>query len=97
MRHVIRAALLALALLAAQQVALAHAVSHFDATQSQEQGKSRLCDLHSAMGAVLGAVHAAPPPAWLEEAVSAQFSLSRTGEAGLAPPTPASRGPPTFP
>jgi hypothetical protein len=51
----LRAIVLAVALLAAQQNALAHAVWHAAAgSQTQDQDQSRLCDLHSALGAVLG-------------------------------------------
>jgi hypothetical protein len=52
----LRAIVLAVALLAAQQSALAHAVWHAGSASSQSQDKdqSRLCDLHSALGSVLG-------------------------------------------
>lgn len=61
--------LLVALLLAAQQSAIAHGVWHFaGAAKTQHSGSdgSRLCDQHSALGSVLGALgnaSAAPQPA----------------------------------
>ena len=56
----LRAIVLAVALLAAQQNALAHALWHAGGEHSQSQGhdedEGRLCDLHAALGSVLGAL-----------------------------------------
>jgi hypothetical protein len=59
----LRAIVLAVALLAAQHNALAHAVWHASAagsqSQDQDQDQSKLCDLHSALGSVLGVLDGA--------------------------------------
>jgi hypothetical protein len=89
----LRVLLLGLALLGAQQVALAHAVSHFDG-EPKDAGQQRLCELHSAMDAVLGAMDAAPLAAAPAEPGLPQYRAVAAGDPGLAAPTPASRGPP---
>ena len=88
-----RALVLAFVLLFAQQVALAHAIGHLDATPSQAE--TRLCDLHSTMGSVLGGVHAAPPPVAFADVSSCKCISAQAADASLAPPQPASRGPPS--
>lgn len=90
---VLRVLLLGLALLGAQQVALAHAVSHFDG-QPKQEGQQRLCELHAAMDAVLGAMDASCVVTVPEQTVPAQFRAATAGEPGLPAPTPHSRGPP---
>lgn len=95
MRGVIRAWVLAVVLACAQQVALAHAVSHFDG-EAKEAGQQRLCELHSAMDAVLGAMDTAALAARLEEPGISPVPSPLVGEAGRAAPTPRSRGPPAI-
>jgi hypothetical protein len=92
----LRAIVLAVALLAAQQNALAHAVWHAGTAGSQPQDKdqSRLCDLHSALGAVLGLLSgkAVVPAAVLPQTV---FFDARALPAPRFPAcSPLSRGPP---
>jgi hypothetical protein len=76
----LRAFLLAFALLFAQQVALAHAITH--------QGPA--CELHAAMGAASSAPHTAFSVDALPERPRAR--LLRL--ASLSAPTPSCRGPP---
>ena len=77
----IRALALAVVLLSAQQLALAHAVSHFDG-KPQDPGQQRLCELHSAMDAVLGAVDAPCVAALPEQPASPRFRAASAGEPG---------------
>src|SRR5688572_28530345 len=91
----LRAIVLAVALLAAQQNALAHAVWHAAAgSQSQDQDQSRLCDLHSALGAVLGVLSgkAATPPAC--DAQATPFHERALPARAFRPSSPLSRSPP---
>lgn len=83
---------LAAVLLAAQQVALEHPVVHATAAG----GKSPLCEQHTALGTVLGAVDCAAaheaPVALESAAVAAAPAAARDN----APPAPSSRGPPAL-
>jgi hypothetical protein len=91
----LRAIVLAVALLAAQQNALAHAVWHAAAgSQSQDQDQGRLCDLHSALGAVLGVLSgkAEAPPAAAPQVTA--FDASALPALRLRAAAPLSRGPP---
>jgi hypothetical protein len=97
---------LAAALLVAQQSALAHQIWHFAATPAQhaadsdpqdtDSGGKPLCELHAALGAVLGALgsaDAAPQfPAPQIDAVPAE-ALSAAPAVFVSP---SSRGPPTL-
>ena len=92
----LRAIVLAVALLAAQQNALAHAVWHAGgaSSQSQDKDQGKLCDLHSALGSVLGVLSgkAATPPACASQ-------VTPLDERALPAPrfrasSPLSRGPP---
>ena len=92
----LRAIVLAVALLAAQQNALAHAVWHAASagSQSQDKDQGRLCDLHSALGAVLGVLSgkAATPPACASPVTA--FDERALPPARSFPCSPLSRGPP---
>ena len=91
----LRAIVLAVALLAAQQNALAHAVWHAAAgSQSQDKDQGRLCDLHSALGAVLGVLSgkAATPPACVTQATP--FDERDLPAPRFRASSPLSRGPP---
>ena len=90
----LRAILFALSLLGAQQIALAHAIGHLDASQSQQDKDKRLCDLHSAMGSVLGALDTAPLCLSSESPDAPRFDVPAFDPPGLPSPSPASRGPP---
>jgi hypothetical protein len=91
----LRAIVLAVALLAAQHDALAHDVWHAAAgSQTQDQDQSRLCDLHSALGAVLGVLSgkAATPPACAAQATP--FDERALPAPRFRAASPLSRGPP---
>ena len=93
----LRAIVLAVALLAAQQNALAHAVWHAaPGSQTQDQDQSRLCDLHSALGAVLGVLSgkAATPPACATPATP--FDERVLPAPRFRALSPLSRGPPAL-
>lgn len=92
--------LLIAALLAAQQIALAHGVWHFAgaaAPQQSGQDEGALCDQHTALGNVLGALGnsavAQQPAALGACAVPAALHAS----AGAALIAPSSRDPPSLP
>lgn len=93
----LRAIVLAVALLAAQQNALAHAVWHAAAgSQTQDKDQGRLCDLHSALGAVLGVLtgKAAAPPALASR--STPFDERALPAPRFRACSPLSRGPPAL-
>jgi hypothetical protein len=93
----LRAIVLAVALLAAQQNALAHAVWHATAgSQTQDKDQGRLCDLHSALGAVLGVLtgKAATPPALAP--LSTPFDERALPAPRFRACSPLSRGPPAL-
>jgi hypothetical protein len=97
----------ALLLLCAQQGALTHEIWHFAKAgphaagfvgdhKGPESKKNRLCDLHSALGTVLGAVTgvvAAAPPA---AASQPSFIASESPAASVSLLAPPSRGPPAL-
>jgi hypothetical protein len=94
-------------LLLAQQGALTHEIWHVAKTgshsnwsvgepRSQDTKKNRLCDLHSALGTVLGAVTgvvAVAPPA---AAPPSSFIASESPAASVSLLAPPSRGPPAL-
>jgi hypothetical protein len=97
---------IAAALLVAQQSALAHQIWHFAAApaqhaagadpQGQDAGGKGLCDLHTALGAVLGALGCAgAAPDFKAPQVDAIPAAALT-LAALARLAPSSRGPPTL-
>jgi hypothetical protein len=87
-------------LLAAQQSAIAHGVWHFAGgakSQHSGSGGSTLCDQHSALGTVLGALGsaaAAPPPASQRAGAIASERHANAPAAALAA---SSRDPPALP
>ena len=87
--------LLALALLGAQQLALAHQIWHFG-KHGPQPVQERLCGQHEALGTVAGALDA-PAAAFAGEApteIAYLFvALPSAATPGLAP---SSRGPPTL-
>jgi len=96
----------ALLLLCAQQGALTHEIWHFVKAgphasfvgdhKGSESKKNRLCDLHSALGTVLGAVTgvvAVAPPA---TAPQSSFIASESPAASVSLLAPPSRGPPAL-
>ena len=87
--------ILALALLCAQQAALAHQVWHAS-KQSAPSPQEQLCDQHQALDTVAGAVDApvAALDAWAPAAPT--FSLDATAPVATPAPAPSSRGPPAF-
>jgi hypothetical protein len=98
--------LLVAALLAAQQSALAHQIWHLAASthaaveagvpgQPPAQSRTdRLCDFHSALSTVLGAVSAAATLALASAPLEIPFSVRALPALAVAAPAPASRGPP---
>lgn len=94
----LRAIVFAVALLAAQQNALAHALWHAGAagSQSQDQDQGRLCDLHSALGSVLGALSGAAPVAATGEFHPFAFDERALPARAFRPSSPLSRGPPAL-
>ena len=93
----LRALVLALALLAAQQQALAHALWHAanPASQSQDEGQARLCDVHSALGSVLGGASSGTPPALAVDPHATSFAAPSIAAPRFSSCSPLSRGPPT--
>ena len=91
----LRVLLLAFALLAAQQSALAHDVWH-GAGAAKSPQQDNLCKLHDALGTVAGALDAlpaAPPLVVLEDET---FPFTARAAPCLRPALPASRGPPSL-
>jgi len=93
----------ALLLLCAQQGAITHEIWHAAATshtQSEQKApdsnKNRLCDLHSALGTVLGAVATIASPAPLDSCTAFSFLASESPAASVSLLAPPSRGPPAF-
>ena len=99
-------ALLIFALLLAQQAALVHQLWHASlgvrqvnatAVCNERSGSAPqevLCDLHSALGTVLGALAGAAIAATPVIVPDTGFAVTRTSVASLAAPVPASRDPP---
>jgi hypothetical protein len=89
----LRVLLLAVALLAAQQSALAHDVWHA-AGAAQGQQQNNLCKLHDALGTVAGALDASPtavPLCTLQESGYVLFDAVAPERAAVVP---SSRDPP---
>lgn len=92
----LRVLLFALALLAAQQSALAHDVWHAaGAGQSQQQDK--LCPLHDALGTVVGALDAPLAAPLLLKLETRKPAFEPGNGLFLDAPLPSSRGPPARP
>jgi len=98
--------LLVMALLLAQQTALAHQLWHAafgvpqatatvaDNEPSGSAFQEGLCDRHSALGTVLGALTGAAALSLAAVPPETQFTAPRLPAASLAAPAPASRDPP---
>jgi hypothetical protein len=92
--RVVRALVISLALLAAQHSALAHQFWHSAAQSSlltaadegQDHGNSLLCELHAALGTVLGGLNGM-------QVATLLCDLSGTAFAALACPAPCVPGP----
>jgi hypothetical protein len=87
--------LLALALLSAQQVALAHQIWHIGDHGSQPSQR-QLCDQHDALGTVVGALDAPIPLLAADATVCASFQSLAPCSASRPGLAPSSRGPPTL-
>jgi hypothetical protein len=97
---------IAAALLVAQQSALAHEIWHFAAApaqhaagadpQGQVAGGKGLCDLHTALGAVLGALGSADATPVFAAPGADPVPATVLSPAPAAPLVPSSRGPPTL-
>jgi hypothetical protein len=103
LRNAVVQVVFALLLLCAQQGAITHEIWHA-ATNSHAQSeqkapdsnKNRLCDLHSALGTVLGAVATIASPAPLDSCTEFSFLASESPAASVSLLAPASRGPPAL-
>ena len=91
----LRTLLIAVALLAAQQSALAHGVWHA-AGAAQGQQQDNLCKLHDALGTVAGALDALPPAASLHTLREEVFVFTARHAPWLRLALPSSRGPPAL-
>ena len=99
--------LLVIALLLAQQAALAHQIGHLAAGSphsvasvpagdpSDKSQRDRLCDLHSSLGTVLGALSGALALSFHGAPHDIQFADPSTPAISIAAPVPASRDPPS--
>jgi len=87
--------LIALALLAAQQTALAHQIWHLGKQDSQP-GQSQLCEQHHALATVAGALDCGSSDAPLHAPDVIVHSLIELPAAVLPPLAPLSRGPPSL-
>src|SRR3954468_16676477 len=95
---------LAVALLCAQQSALAHQIWHFASkagvpqaaapAQSDRQGTDPLCNQHAALGDVVGALSGKVPLVRASEALRGRLIPSQAQTASIAGLAPSSRGPP---
>jgi hypothetical protein len=96
--------LLVVALLIAQQSALAHSIWHIGAAgqhgvasqpaDSQGARNDRLCDLHTALATVLGVLNARTGISQFGDIAHPGFIVSDTASAIVFAPPPSSRGPP---
>jgi len=99
-------ALLILALLVAQQAALAHQLWHAgfgvrqvtatvaDSERSGSSTQESLCDLHSALGTVLGALSGSTTAPAAVVVPETGFAARQAPVASLSAPLPSSRDPP---
>jgi hypothetical protein len=97
---------IAAALLVAQQSAFAHQIWHFAAAPAQqaagsepqdtESGGKPLCDLHTALGTVLGALGSADTAPQFTAPQADAVPAAAPAQAPAAPVSPSSRGPPTL-
>lgn len=100
---------IAAALLVAQQSALAHPIWHFASAPAQfaagfepgdaqdtGAGGKRLCDLHAALGAVLGALGSADTALEFTAPQADAVPAAALSATPAAPVPPSSRGPPTL-
>jgi hypothetical protein len=92
----LRVLLLALALLGAQQSALAHDVWH-GAGAAKSQQQDNLCKLHDALGTVAGALDALPPRTPLCTLDASPFVFVDIAPPNSVAPVPSSRDPPALP
>lgn len=88
---------IALALVAAQHVALAHQVWHGAGKLDKGTQNSPLCDQHAALGTVLGALSGFHTPTLLAGAAPLHFAVAHSPAGDLPALHPASRGPPCVP
>jgi hypothetical protein len=105
-RNAVVQVVFALLLLCAQQGALTHEIWHFAKAGPQagfvgdhkgsESKKNRLCDLHSALGTVLGAVATIASPAPLDSCTEFSFLAAASRAASVSLLAPFSRGPPAL-
>ncbi len=108
-RNAVVQVVFALLLLCAQQGAVTHEIWHVAKGDAQAQwsatgqqshdskkNQNRLCDLHSALGTVLGAVATLAAPAPLEPCTAFSFLAAASRAASVSLLAPFSRGPPAL-
>jgi hypothetical protein len=97
--------LLVAAFLVAQAAGVAHQAWHdavsftpagSEAADGKAPSKNLLCDFHSALAAVLGAIHGHAPAIDTAASLQTAFVAADVPAARLSPPTPKSRAPPTL-
>jgi hypothetical protein len=93
-RQIIARVFLVVAVLLAQQLALAHDFWHATAQAQKAPKGDKLCDLHDLLGTVLGAVAGAGAEHQLLPLKDAGFIVAANAGADAGPLSPQSRGPP---
>lgn len=98
--------LLILAFLVAQSAGVAHqawhdvgglaAAAESDAVDSKAPNKNLLCDFHTALASVLGAIHGCPPTIAAVAPLQIAFIAADVPAARLSPLAPRSRAPPAL-
>src|SRR5437879_3505356 len=107
LRNAVVQVVFALLLLCAQQGAITHEIWHFANAsphaagfagdhKAPESKKNQLCDLHSALGTVLGAVATIASPAPLDSCTEFSFLAAASRAASVSLLAPFSRGPPAL-
>lgn len=87
--------LLALSLLCAQQLALAHQVWHLG-DKSGQPAQKQLCDKHEALGTVAGALHGSAVTQVADAPAGFVVSCACVPAASTPGSIPSSRGPPSL-
>ncbi|HEV8097077.1 MAG TPA: hypothetical protein VGP71_15210 [Burkholderiales bacterium] len=94
LRHATRL-LIAIALLVAQQTAVAHQIWHLG-KQDSKPAQSQLCEQHHALATVAGALDCATSDVLLHTPDAILHPIVELPEAILPLPAPVSRGPPSL-
>jgi len=95
-RQIIARVFLVVAVLLAQQLALAHDFWHATPQAQKAPKGDKLCDLHDLLGTVLGALAGSSAGEDLLSFAEVDFVAAAIRAAGIRPLSPHSRGPPTI-